>query len=103
MILGLSATIKPVFFQKETRIYEIPMCLFVTGLLMYFCNTGTGISRQEAIILLILFCGFIGYTIYMGKRTFPFRQKEENQSVTYSFPGLRKITLKTLMSKFLWG
>ena len=41
LILGLSATIKPVFFQKETRIYEIPMCLFVTGLLMYFCNTGT--------------------------------------------------------------
>ena len=35
---------------------------------MYFCNTGTGISRQEAIILLILFCIFIGYTIYMGKR-----------------------------------
>ncbi len=35
---------------------------------MYFCNTGTGISRQEAIILLILFCVFIGYTIYMGKR-----------------------------------
>ena len=24
LILGLSATIKPVFFQKETRIYEIP-------------------------------------------------------------------------------
>ena len=46
LILGLSATIKPVFFQKETRIYEIPMCLFVTGLLMYFCNTGTGISRH---------------------------------------------------------
>ena len=68
LILGLSATIKPVFFQKETRIYEIPMCLFVTGLLMYFCNTGTGILRPEAIILLILFCVFIGYTIYMGKR-----------------------------------
>ena len=68
LILGLSATIKPVFFQKETRIYEIPMCLFVTGLLMYFCNTGIGISRQESIILLILFCAFIGYTIYMGKR-----------------------------------
>lgn len=50
LILGLSATIKPVFFQKETRIYEIPMCLFVTGLLMYFCNTGTGISRQEGIM-----------------------------------------------------
>lgn len=68
LILGLSATIKPVIFQKETRLYEIPMCLAVTLTLMFFCNTGNGISRVEAIILLILFCLFIGYTICMGKK-----------------------------------
>ena len=44
------------------------MCLFVTAILMFFYNTGTGISRIEAIILLILFCDFICYTIYMGKK-----------------------------------
>lgn len=74
LILGLSAALKPVVFQKETKKYEIPMCLFVTAMLMFFCNTGTGISRIEAIILLILFCGFICYTIYMGK-------KESNKDV----------------------
>lgn len=68
LILGLSATIKPVVFQKETRIYEIPMCLLVTIILMIFCNTNGGISKIEAIGLLVLFCAFIGYTIYMGKR-----------------------------------
>jgi len=68
LILGLSATIKPVVFQKETRLYEIPMCLLVTIVLMYFCNSQGGISRLEAVILLVLFCAFIGYTIYMGKR-----------------------------------
>lgn len=68
LILGLSATIKPVIFQKETRLYEIPMCLFVTIILMIFCNTNGGISKIEAIGLLVLFCTFIGYTIYMGKR-----------------------------------
>mgnify|MGYP004526602569 FL=1 len=68
LILGLSATIKPVVFQKETRLYEIPMCLLVTIILMIFCNTNGGISKIEASILLILFCAFIGYTIYMGKR-----------------------------------
>lgn len=68
LILGLSATIKPVVFQKETRLYEIPMCLLVTIILMIFCNTNGGISKIEAIGLLILFCAFIGYTIYMGKR-----------------------------------
>lgn len=68
LILGLSATIKPVLFQKETRLYEIPMCLLVTIVLMYFCNSQGGISRLEAAILLVLFCAFIGYTIYMGRK-----------------------------------
>lgn len=68
LILGLSATIKPVIFQKETRLYEIPMCLLVTIVLMYFCNSQGGISRLEAVILLVLFCAFIGYTIYMGRK-----------------------------------
>ena len=68
LILGLSAIIKPVVFQKETRLYEIPMCLIFTIILMCFCNSENGISRKEAIILLLLFCFFIGYTIFMGKR-----------------------------------
>ena len=68
LILGLSTTIKPVVFQKETRLYEIPMCLLVTIILMIFCNTNGGISKIESIGLLILFGAFIGYTIYMGKK-----------------------------------
>lgn len=68
LILGLSAVIKPVVFQKETRLYEIPMCLLVTIILMVFCNTNGGISKIESIGLLILFGAFIGYTIYMGKK-----------------------------------
>ena len=68
LILGLSATIKSVVFQKETRLYEIPMCLLVTIVLMYFCNSQGGISRLEAVILLVLFCAFIEYTIYMGRK-----------------------------------
>ena len=68
MILGLSAMIKPVFFQKETRKYEIPMSLIFTIAFIIFCNTSGTISRMESIILLILFGVFISYTIYMGKK-----------------------------------
>lgn len=68
LILGLSALIRPVTFQKETRIYEIPMCLIFTIIFIISCNTTDTISRPEPIILLILFVIFIGYTIYMGKR-----------------------------------
>lgn len=68
LILGLSALIRPVVFQKETRIYEIPMCLIFTVIFIILCNTSNTISRPESIILLALFILFIGYTIYMGKR-----------------------------------
>ena len=66
LILGLSAIIKHVVFQKETRLYEIPMCLLFTITFMIFCNTTDGISRIEGIVLLLLFCVFLGYTIFMG-------------------------------------
>ena len=36
LILGLSALIRPVTFQKETRIYEIPMCLIFTIIFIIF-------------------------------------------------------------------
>ena len=68
LILGLSAMIKPVVFQKETRLYEIPMCLASTLILMIFCNTNAKISRGESAVLLILFCMFILYTIFMAQK-----------------------------------
>ena len=68
LILGLSTVIRPIKFQRETRLIEIPMCLILTVIFMIFCNTGTGISKAEAIILLLLFIIFILYTIIMGKK-----------------------------------
>lgn len=68
LILGLSTMIKPVVFQKETRLYEIPMCLASTLILMLFCNTNAKISRGESAVLLVLFCMFIAYTIFMAKK-----------------------------------
>ena len=68
LILGLSAILKPVVFQKETKLYEIPLSLFFTILLMLFSNTKNEISRIEGLIFLFLFCFFLEYTIYMGKK-----------------------------------
>ena len=68
LILGLSTMIKPVVFQKETRLYEIPMCLASTLILMLFCNTNAKISIVESAVLLVLFCMFILYTIFMAKK-----------------------------------
>ena len=68
LILGLSTVIRPIKFQKETRLIEMPMCLILIIIFMIFCNTGEGITKIEAIILLILFIIFIAYTIIMGKK-----------------------------------
>lgn len=68
LILGLATIIRPIKFQKETRLIEMPMCLIITIIFMIFCNTGAGISKPEAIVLLILFIIFILYTIIMGKK-----------------------------------
>lgn len=68
MILGISTIIKPVKFQKETRLIEIPLCLIITIIFAIFCNTSGTISRIEALILIFLFVLFIIYTIIMGKK-----------------------------------
>ena len=78
LILGLSTVIKPVKFQKETRLIEIPLCLTLTIIFMTLCNTGDGITRGEAIVLLALFALFIIYTIIMGKNADKFDKETQN-------------------------
>ena len=68
LILGLSAVISPVKFQKSTKNIEIPMCLAFTIVFMVLCNIGKVVSFADSIILLILFVGFIGYTLYVAKK-----------------------------------
>ncbi len=68
LILGLSSVISPVKFQKSTKLIEIPMCLAFTIVFMVLCNIGKVVSFADSIILLILFVGFIGYTLYVAKK-----------------------------------
>lgn len=88
LILGISAIIRPVEFQKETKLIEIPTTLILTIIFMIICNTENAITREEALILIALFVIFVIYTIIMGKRGEKFntdntiieiRSGEENQ------------------------
>ena len=86
LILGLSTVIRPIKFQKETRLIEIPMCLFITVIFIILCNIETGISRTDEIILLGLFIIFIAYTIIMGIKgeKFDKKDKQENENIETS-------------------
>ena len=95
LILGLSTVIKPVKFQRETRLIEIPTCLLITVLFMVLCNTGESITRLEAIILMALFMIFIIYTIIMGKKGEKFDEKaqeeQEENKLEEKIPILRNV------------
>lgn len=78
LILGITAIVRPIVFQKETKWVEIPIALVSTILLLILCNNaGNIIGRYEGIILLICFIAFIAYTIYMGIRE---ARKENTQA-----------------------
>ena len=66
LILGVSAIVRPIIFKKETRLIEIPMCLILSIVFMVMCNMGQDISKQEGIILSVLFILFIIYTVIMA-------------------------------------
>lgn len=79
LILGLSATIRPLRFKRETRLIEIPMCLLLTIIFGVICNTNTSISKTESVILMILFVLFIIYTIFMGIKGEKFEKETEKE------------------------
>ena len=79
LILGLSAAISPVKFQKDTIKIDVPVGLAVTGVFMLLCNLGGVISTVDAIILLVMFVGFIGYTLYVAKKGMANAEKHEEE------------------------
>lgn len=68
LILGLSAFIKPVDIKKSTQDFEIPICLLATLIFAVMCMWSNGITRVEALFLILLFVLFIGYTIFITHR-----------------------------------
>lgn len=69
LILGLSAVIHPVKFQKQTKWIENPMSIILTLIFFAICNINQDVSRTEGVILIILFVAFLIYTIAMGKKS----------------------------------
>lgn len=67
-ILGVSAVIRPVTFQRQTKWIENPMSIILTLIFFIICNTNQDVSRFEGIILIGQFILFLVYTIIMAKQ-----------------------------------
>lgn len=101
LILGLTAIIMPLKFEKSTKKYDIPIMIGATLLIFIFSNIGGVISRVDGIIASICFILFIIYTIRLAKSS-------KDTQVDESFPKERgniiwafvKIILGIIMLKF---
>lgn len=88
LILGVSAAIRRLKLKRETRYIEVPMCILYTIIFTIVCNTDNMITRPEAVILLVFFNIFIGYTVAMGIKGEKFdeepltKEEEEDEEKT---------------------
>ena len=80
LILGVSAMVRPVYFKKETRYIEIPMCLGITIMFMVICNHGLNVTRLDGIILLFVFLLFILYTVVMAFKGEAFDKEPDEET-----------------------
>lgn len=71
LILGICSIIKPLYFKRETRVFENPFTALVTTILFIMCKTGNSenlISRKEGLMLLLVCLIFLIYNIIMSKK-----------------------------------
>ena len=67
VILGLTAVVCPVVSQHTSRLLDIPAAGVAGLLVLLFAWTG-GISRWEAVALLVMFVGYMVLTFFIGKK-----------------------------------
>lgn len=92
LILGVSAILQPLVFQKQTKQVENPFMLACTVLLWFLANNGGNhqITMQEGLILLTLCVLFILYQILHAKkenmkdRIIPLWEEEKKISIVQS-------------------
>lgn len=68
LILGLTALLSPIAVHSQVLRKELPILLAVTALAAWQIWDGE-ISRIDAVVLLTVFVGLMGWTIWQGMRT----------------------------------
>ncbi len=77
LILGLSALIAKIPVEKSSRYIEIPFLIIISLLFILLGDIGGGYAWYDGLILIVLYGGFMAYTIIMAKRTGPVLLNEE--------------------------
>ena len=86
VILGLTAVVCPVVSQRTSRVLDIPMATTAGLFVLAFAWTG-GISRWEAVALLVMFVVYMVVTFFMG------RNKDKEEETVAPMPVWRALLL----------
>lgn len=87
VILGLTAILSPIIVNSQVLKKELPILTLVTIVAMWQALDGE-ISRVDAVVLLLLFSGLFGWTIFQGlqKTTDSFMVEMEHELTERSMP-----------------
>lgn len=84
LILGVSAIVKDIRLKRETKLVDIPICLYITVIFMMICNIGNSITRSQGFYLIVLFIFFIIYTFILSKTETESETQSKQQSIIKS-------------------
>lgn len=95
-ILGITAAVFPISVSKSNLRFELPLCIFVSALLLLFTNDffngNTGvISRMDGAFLLVLFALFIICSIRKDRMANALQKNEVSEHKTSIWLSLMKI------------
>ena len=97
LVIGLAALVKPIKVQNETVKRQLPLHLITIIIFSILYLLGNGISREDGLILILIFTGFLVYIIkFMKKKNSWFEKKEKpkwkiSTSIIMSIIGLAAI------------
>ena len=97
LVIGLAALVKPIKVQNETVKRQLPLHLITIIIFSILYLLGNGISREDGLILILMFTGFLVYIIkFMKKKNSWFEKKEKpkwkiSTSIIMSIIGLAAI------------
>jgi cation:H+ antiporter len=66
LVLGCSGLVNPLTISKLSIYYIAPFMLIISALFLLFIRTGWRIKRSEALILLLLYSGFLVFIFRFG-------------------------------------
>lgn len=76
MIIGCTALVAPIVLTRNTLMKEFPLCILSSVAVWAACNdvlldhgTLNVVSRSEGILLLLFFCIFLAYTLFISQNS----------------------------------